>query len=361
MSTPSAPSHTIKRTLSALMVVLAVAFLAWIVWHTPWSEVWTRARGIPWWVWCVAILGMLCSYGARAARLTAEWYSYAQRHGHVDGGIWSAWLPCLRLVILHNASVNFLPMRAGELAYPMWLKDQWGVPIANSVASLFLLRVQDVLVLLLLACWAYSLHWGVGATGAWVMLVLAFWRIGQNPTSRSATPSLSSNVSTSMFSKLRAALTQSRGGLWAWMWSLVNWCIKISALGLLLWALLPPEATDTASIAAQPITPYADWTRGAQAALGGEMAALWPIQPPAGLGTYELGVWLGQRVFGSGLTSLHDAVRAFSATQQQLVLGAGLVVHTFVLCCSAISAVSVLLWQKWFLPPSGAAHQPAQR
>ena len=48
--------------------------------------------------------------------------------------------------------------------------------------------------------------------------------------------------------------------------------------------------------------------------LGGELAGVQPLQPPAGLGTYEAGIWLGS---------------ALPASWQAQVVSAALAVHAF--------------------------------
>lgn len=321
------------------MLVLGVGFVVWIAVHTPWLEVMARAQRVSPVVWLLAAVGMLCSYGARAARLTTEWYARAKQSGALRGSVWQAWWQCVQLVVLHNASVNFLPMRAGEMTYPLWLKRQWGVAISDSLASLLLLRLQDATVLLLLGCWAYSFKLGAMAVFAWVLLVGAMFLLAKKlgaDVAANHSKNDGDGDGDGVFGKLKRALVQSRGGLWAWCWSVVNWCIKVSALGLLMQALLVDGAGDSGA--------GLSFLQGWQAALGGELAALWPVQPPAGLGTYELGVWLGQQVFGQGLSSLRSVVALFTQSGQTVILGAALVVHTFVLCCSAISASLVALW-----------------
>jgi uncharacterized membrane protein YbhN (UPF0104 family) len=64
-----------------------------------------------------------------------------------------------------------------------------------------------------------------------------------------------------------------------WLLSLGNWLLKIAVVALLLQVILP----ESVSFGVQARV---------SAALGGEIAALLPIQGPASLGTYETGVWL---------------------------------------------------------------------
>lgn len=54
------------------------------------------------------------------------------------------------VVLLHNVFINFLPSRSGELAYPYLLKRRHGISVTQSLPSLVIGRVFDVLVILLL-------------------------------------------------------------------------------------------------------------------------------------------------------------------------------------------------------------------
>jgi hypothetical protein len=75
------------------------------------------------------------------------------------------------------------------------------------------------------------------------------------------------------------SLMHRRSGLAGWCLSWGNWVLKITAVAGLLHGLAPEAAS-------------LDFAQALAGALGGELAALLPVQGPAGLGTYEAGVWL---------------------------------------------------------------------
>ena len=102
----------------------------------------------------------------------------------------------------------------------------------------------------------------------------------------------------------------------AWLLSLGNWVCKLCVVALLLSSLL-----------AIPIQ------AAFQGALGGEWAGLLPLQGPAGLGTYEAGVWLAAGIKDADVAAQLPA--------------AALLVHVFCLAISlgaALLAWSVLRW-----------------
>ena len=94
---------------------------------------------------------------------------------------------------------------------------------------------------------------------------------------------------------------------WSWACAAANWAVKVVALGGLLATLAGVSLVS-----------------GLRGALGGELAAVLPLQGPAGLGTYEGGVWAA--------VALHDR----SALTQLGI--AALAVHLFVLVVSLAAA-----------------------
>ncbi|NDC61671.1 MAG: hypothetical protein EBZ60_06615, partial [Betaproteobacteria bacterium] len=117
------------------------------------------------------------------------------------------------------------------------------------------------------------------------------------------------------WAKLLRSVIHRRAPRSAWLLSLLNWMSKLGVVAWLLSQLLP-------------LTGWTVW----QAAIGGELAGLLPIQGPASLGTYEAGVWLG-----AGL--------ARSATEA--VAGAALLVHVFCLAVSLGAAAMAGLFWRW--------------
>jgi len=286
--------------LRGLVCVGAVALVAWFLRGLDGPRLQHAAAAVPvglWWWVMVAVLG---THALRAARLVAEW------HPRIGLRFAAAW----RLQVLHNAAVNTLPMRAGEAGYAWLLHRDHGVRLSESLPSLVWLRLQDALMLL-----------------AWVWLLLAplplVWRVvlllGVVWAAVRWAPRLLQQLARRLPLKLSQALASRRGGVRSWLCSAGNWSLKLLAVAALL----------------RPLGGL-DWLAGLHGALGGELAALLPLQGPAGLGTYEAGV-LGGSLYGGAV--------AGPATTASLV-AAALLVHALWFATGLLAAALTLLLQK---------------
>ncbi|MCX9156580.1 flippase-like domain-containing protein [Niveibacterium sp. 24ML] len=246
-----------------LALAISLALLAWLAHSGDWRAVGERLGSMPWSVLALALSGFLLSYLLRAARMSDEFVDVSRGH------FWAM----ARVTTAHNAAINVVPFRGGEIALPVLLQREFGVPMGRALVSLLWLRMQDAFVVLLLAAWvwpgldlAIRVLWSLG-------VLLSAWAV---PAWARAHPA---NVAEQTgwrgkLGKLRLALAHStRGAVRSWAWTLANWLVKLSAQTLLLTALLGRS----------------DWLASA-GVLGGELAAILPVQGVAGFGTYEAGV-----------------------------------------------------------------------
>lgn len=298
----------------ALVWVVGLGLLAWLLHQVPLSTVrtaWLKPDAL---TWGVTLLGLGVSYLLRAARLQAV-MGLASR----DGPRWLGLrLDALRVILMHNAAVNLLPMRAGELSFPWLASTQLRMPLAQAVASLLWMRLQDLAVLLALGLMLWP---GVPMVwrGAGLLLLVLGWLAGLKilnalHASISSKPDVSGAKWKALLQRLHTALLDPhhhRPAAWLFTWA--NWAIKLTAGALLLSAI-----TQTGM--------GAGWA----GALGGELAAVVPIQGPAGFGTYEAGVWAG---FALSLPS--------SSAQLGQAVPAALALHLcFLLCAVAAGAIA---------------------
>jgi hypothetical protein len=245
----------------ALGTLLAAGLFVWAWQAVDRAALQVLWRAVPIWAWTLAVLVWFVSFVLRAQRLRQEWH-------------WKrvvSWNQAMRVILFHNAAVLLLPMRAGEMGYPMFVKQVFGATWREALRSLMWLRLQDLVVLGSLAVWLWpGLHWGwhltwaVGLLGL-IMAPRQLWRWLLRRRQRWA-------------SLLRSVMHR-QGGHSAWWLSLGNWVCKLTVVAGLLHTMVPTAMGWDAQ-------------RALSAALGGELAALIPIQGPAGLGTYEAGVWL---------------------------------------------------------------------
>ena len=300
---PKLAGLTLRHPLTTWLKILlgwslGGLLLFWLLRHVDVSGIAQSAAKLPVWLWLFCTLLWLLSFVLRGRRVQQEW------HWRRPVNL----LTAMRLVLLHNAAVLVLPFRAGEAGYPLLVKHVFAAPLGQSLRSLMWLRIQDAAVLGLLLVWLWpDLHWGwpvlcscvlVGL----VMLPANYWLLLLKR--RSA------------WARALRSMLHRRAPRSAWLLSLGNWVCKLSVVAILLSSLLaiPMKAAF-------------------QGALGGEWAGLLPLQGPAGLGTYEAGVWLA--------AGLKDRAAA-----SQLP-AAALLVHVFCLAVSlgaALLAWTVLRW-----------------
>jgi hypothetical protein len=269
----------------ALAWLVGVGLLAWLLSHVPLDTVRDALRAPSALVWAGTLLGLLLSYLMRAARLQVVMGLSERLNDHSPAGApprraLGLRLDALRVILMHNAAVNLLPMRAGELSFPWLASTQLRMPLAQAVASLLWMRLQDLAVLLALGLLLWPGLPMVWRAAGLALLVLG-WFAGLKLLALLQASDNTATASTSkwrqLLQRLHEALTDPhhhRPAAWGFTWA--NWAIKLTAGALLLSSITQS-------------TLGAGWA----GALGGELAAIVPIQGPAGFGTYEAGVWAG--------------------------------------------------------------------
>jgi uncharacterized membrane protein YbhN (UPF0104 family) len=282
---------------------VGAALLAWLTRGVEWSELTAALRPVPWWAWPATAAGLWASYLFRSLRIREE----LGRRGPVRLGA------CLAVMLVHNAAVNVLPLRGGEAAYPWLLHRRLGIPVADAVASLVWFRVQDAIVLAFLgaALWpgvAPAVRLGVAAALAAAVL-LALRLLEQAAAAGPAAPP-ERGVARTARTALRSLALAPRHGWRGWAFCVLSWTAKLGALGALLAALAG-------------LAPLEGWT----GALGGELAGVLPVQGPAGLGTYEAGVWAGAALRGRSAAEIAPPALAVHLLSLATALVAGALAH----------------------------------
>jgi hypothetical protein len=272
--------------------MLALMLLLALVRHSDWNLTFSRLNEVPKVVLAICTLGWLSSFLFRAFRFKEEW----RFHGKIS--LWDA----LSLTFLHNAAVILVPFRVGELGYPVLVQKLLNVSLQQCIRSLLWLRLQDGIVLLSLAFLLLPFLSGeLRILSFLLVMVLCLM------TKKWWLRLLRSRHF--LIRQVRAFLHQ-RSSPWGWVWSAANWIVKLLVVSLMLSNLTGLESLQT--------------VRGA---LTGELSALLPLTGPAGLGTYEAGVWTG---FG------------LSWQEMKGLMGSVLLTHLFFLCISLLGAVLAL-------------------
>jgi hypothetical protein len=272
--------------------MLALMLLLALVRHSDWNLTFSRLNEVPKVVLAICTLGWLSSFLFRAFRFKEEW----RFHGKIS--LWDA----LSLTFLHNAAVILVPFRVGELGYPVLVQKLLNVSLQQCIRSLLWLRLQDGIVLLSLAFLLLPFLIGELRILSFLLVVVLCLM-----TKKWWLRLLRSRHF--LIRQVRAFLHQ-RSSPWGWVWSAANWIVKLLVVSLMLSNLTGLESLQT--------------VRGA---LTGELSALLPLTGPAGLGTYEAGVWTGL-----GLTW----------QEMKGLMGSVLLTHLFFLCISLLGAVLAL-------------------
>ncbi len=287
-----------------LACAVAIALLAWMTRGVDWRSLAAALHPAPWWAWAATVGGLAASYLFRALRIRAE-----LRARHPLGV-----LRCLEVMLVHNAAVNVVPMRGGEAAYPWLMNRRLGVPISHAVASLVWMRVQDVIVLAFLAAalWpGVALQVRIASALALAAAVLAALRALERAAARADVARPRPPLVKGAVAALQALALAPRHGWQGWLWCGASWSVKIVALGSLLAALSgAPSAV-------------VGWT----GALGGELAGVLPVQGPAGLGTYEAGVWAGAALRGWTAAQIAAPAIAVHLLSLATAVAAGALAH----------------------------------
>lgn len=329
-SADNAPAATQPWWRQALVWLLGIGLMAWLLRHVPYATV-AQALGKPApAVWLSTLAGLVLSYLLRAARLQVVMGLAPALAGRQWLGLR---LDALRVILMHNAAVNLLPMRAGELSFPYLASRLLHMPLNRAVASLLWMRLQDLAVLLSLGllCWP-TLPWAWRVAGlltivlgwqAGVRLLDALHRRMQAPK-RGKAPAASPGWQR-LLSRFHEALLEPHHHHWAtWAFTWANWGTKLLAGAWLMSHICG-----------------ADLAQAWSGALGGELAAVVPLQGPAGFGTYEAGVWAGLHLVST------------PGIDMALAVPAALALHLCFLLCAVLAGAVAWLIQS--ASPSGVS------
>jgi len=272
--------HFSRRTVSYLIgIIIFLTFVIGIEYYIGWRILLTPWRQVSWQALAITCSLVFFSYLVRAVRI----YSYFLPETH--GGF----IACLKLTLLHNFFNNLLPMRTGEVSFPMLMTRYFAISITRSVAALVWLRLLDLHTLSsvgLLMLGQLWLDWRLNIIFnlLWLALPYAIFIGIQRgiPSSWKLSPRLTQII---------AALPQTHASFWQmWLWTGLNWGVKIAVFAWIL-QLFAPLTFVVACLGA----------------LGGELTSVLPVHGVAGAGTYAAGVVAGLLPFG---LSAREALQA---------------------------------------------------
>jgi hypothetical protein len=280
-----------------LALTTSCVFLVWWFTHELPASLAQDFLALPLTVVIAAVLGLFLSYALRGWRVCREFKEFPKmRFG-----------AALQVVLWHNASVNVMPFRSGEAAFPWLLNRRFDISITRATASLLWLRIQDACVVLMLGIWVLAdidlitrvlLSCGLVVAA----LIFAKW-------SRISPPTPITQWPWKYLNGFRQALSESHAhSPEGWWVTLANWLIKLSVQAMLFAALL-----------------QSSFQTGLAGTFGAELAAVTPLQGVAGIGSYEAASAAAMLPWG---------------VEWSVGLRTALVVHLVVLTC-ALSCAAV--------------------
>jgi hypothetical protein len=271
----------ISLAIFGLFIVLAEQFVGWHELIAPWRSLSNPA------VLLIPIILIGASYIVRTLRV----YRYFGFHRGFPA--------MLRLLLQHNALVVLLPLRMGELAFPVLMRRFFQTPFQRSVPALLWLRLIDLhtLVLILFITIYAMVRTApvLGATVVWALAPLAC-RFVARRIRRPATAGRKPSRITRLLNSLADAVPSSLRRIGEdWLLTVANWFVKLLAFGWIV------QIFSAESFGASVI-----------GAAGGELSVVIPVNGFAGFGTYETGVTFAMQFVGvtlnnalSGAVNLH--------------------------------------------------------
>lgn len=306
--------------LRVAAVAISAALLWWIVAEARWQGVVARLARLDGASLAAMAVLFAASYAMRGARIHGEFRDEIASSGamRTPG---NTYLRILRLTLVHNALVNVVPFRGGEVAFPVLLSRWFGIGTGRAIVSLLWLRAQDATVVLALAALVWpglAVAWRVAALAA---IVIGAWAVpawarrhggfghGIEPRSRAG--------------RIRALLERStRRNTAGWLWTIGNWTVKLVAEAWLVTLALAAAAPEGVERRVESAL-HAGIDAGVLGALGAELAAILPIQGVAGFGTFEAGGAALLRTVSVPLSTGLEAVLVLHAVVLALAVAAG--------------------------------------
>lgn len=260
---------------SALSVLFFIAFCLLIEVYFGWATLLAPWGQQSWSTLLLATGLTYLSYWVRAMRLY-DYFLVDMRGG---------FSLCFKLMLQHNLLNNLLPMRVGEVSFPVLMSRYFDVSTTRSLPALLWFRVMDLHLLVALALVASGSLWLSGSQAAllallWLPLPWLMFLLQARLVHHLARPS--SSRWQGIAYKMICSLPQDSRAFWhAWGWTVCNWLVKLGVFAWVLQLFLDMPAS-------------AAWL----GAITGDVTSVLPFHAVAGAGTYEAGVVSGLMPFG---------------------------------------------------------------
>lgn len=261
-----------RRLIPWFVVLLYLTLVQWLVGWGAIIEAW-QAVGITGFLLGLAL--MLLSYFARIRR------NYEYFRPETSGQFRAV----ARITVVHNMLNQLLPMRSGELSFPLFMKREFQLGYARSGTGLLWFRLLDLhtlvsfgLLMFLVSHQPALLVWILWSLLTVVPLVVFLLR---DRLEEQLERSLSPGKVKSLLDGAMTGLPDGRAMfVGSWWWTVLNWTAKFAALMGLMYQFVPA-----------PIEALA------LGVISGELTSVLPIHTPGGVGSYEAGIAAGLSLF----------------------------------------------------------------
>ena len=265
---PSLFQKVVSLALFVGLVMLVQHYYGWVELLTPWRHLSGTSL-------LIALVLVGFSHLLRAARV----YDYFRTDTI------GQFPRCLKVVLQHHLLNNLLPMRSGELSFPLFMSRYLEIPVQRSVPALAWFRFLDFHTIIGLAALVAAQHF---LSPWWLSLILLLLWLGLPILMIRITRNLEAALSgprgklASRVRMLLSGLPQSRGIFYrTWLWTIINWSFKLSVFAWLMGQF-------------GEVSFHAAWV----GATVGDLTSVLPFHGIAGAGTYEAGVVAGLAPYG---------------------------------------------------------------
>jgi glycosyltransferase 2 family protein len=258
-----------------LGVGILAGFIAFIEVYFGWPKLLAPWLLVPVGQIAVAAVLILISYWLRAVRF----YDYFRTE------MAGRFALCIKLMLQHNLLNNILPMRTGELSFPVLMTRYFSVPALRSIPALLWFRAMDLHTLGffgVLAVPSAAWPWPLATIALALWLPLPWLSFHFSSRWRHALQRHDQKPAYRLLSRVLQGLPQAPAAFWrAWGWTALNWVFKLGAFVWVLRLFIP-------------ISLPAAW----MGSIAGDLTSVLPVHGLAGAGTYEAGVVAGLLPYG---------------------------------------------------------------
>jgi hypothetical protein len=286
-----------------ISILIFIGFIAVIEHYFTWSKILS-----PWYKLdrsdlLVTVLLIFTSYWARTMRIY-YYFINEMRHSLSE---------CMKLVLHHNMLNNLLPMRTGEISFPVLMSRYFNIPASRSIPTLLWFRILDLhtllgITIIALAGFFYNYIVAFLLFAVWMTAPVIFFKTNKSLIKKLG-PQTNNRFQALLLTGLTSLPQNSRDFFHVWGWTWLNWSIKMSVSAWIILLFLD-TSINIAYIGA----------------ITGDLTSVLPIHGIAGFGSYEAGVLAGFLPFDTYNTieNKADALQA-AVSLHLIILGSSLI------------------------------------